>query len=124
MWQQLQADFDIDSAAVLRVEALYIAATQDKESAVAEYLAAQLTTGTLTVAALQRRFQLLNERTLPAVQVQQHDLKAYDQLLQTESLPESQPPPQTSTPLPHASSTGVFCITPRKGIFHVRFVEA
>ena len=108
MWQQLQADFDIDSAAVLMVEALYIAATQDKESAVAEYLAAQLTTGTLTVAALQRRFQLLNERTLPAVQVQQHDLKAYDQLLQTESLPESQPPPQTSTPLPHAPVLGFF----------------
>ena len=110
VWQQLQADFDIDSAAVLRVEALYIAATQDKESAVAEYLAAQLTAGTLTVAALQRHFQLLHERTLPAVQVHQHDLKAYDQLLQpdsaTESLPESQPPPQTPAPLPYAPPLG------------------
>ncbi|NEQ48500.1 MAG: hypothetical protein F6K00_35210 [Leptolyngbya sp. SIOISBB] len=46
LWQQLQADFDIDSAAVLMVEALYIAATQDKESAVAEYLVAQLAAGT------------------------------------------------------------------------------
>ncbi|NEQ46675.1 MAG: transposase family protein [Leptolyngbya sp. SIOISBB] len=52
LWQQLQADFDIDSAAVLMVEALYIAATQDKESAVAEYLVAQLAAGTLTLSTL------------------------------------------------------------------------
>jgi hypothetical protein len=110
LWQQLQASFDIDSAAVLMVEALYIAATQNKESAVAEYLAAQLATGTLTLAALQKHFQLLKQTTLPTVQVQQHDLKDYDQLLQpdatTQSLPESQPPPQTPTPLSHAPALG------------------
>jgi hypothetical protein len=110
LWQQLQASFDIDSAAVLMVEALYIAATQNKESAVAEYLAAQLATGTLTLAALQKHFQLLKQTTLPTVQVQQHDLKDYDQLLQpdatTQSLPKSQPPPQTPTPLSHAPALG------------------
>jgi hypothetical protein len=93
LWQQLQANFDLDSAAVLMVETLYIAATQDKESAVAEYLAAQLAAGTLTLATLQKHFQLLKETTLPTVQVQQHDLKDYDQLLQPEAssepLPES-----------------------------------
>ena len=112
LWQQLKADFDIDSAAVLMVEALYLAATQDKEAAVAEYLATQLAAGALTLAALQRHFQILTETTLPVVQVHQHDLKAYDQLLQPdsapESLPESQPPPQTSTPLPHAPVLGFF----------------
>ena len=110
LWRQLQADFDIDSAAVLMVEALYIAATQDKEAAVAEYLAAQLATGTLTLAALQRHFQRLKETPLPTVQVQQHDLKDYDQLLQpdaaSEPLPKSQPPPQTPAPLPHAPALG------------------
>jgi hypothetical protein len=82
LWQQLQANFDIDSAAVLMVEALYIAATQNKEFAVAEYLATQLAAATLTLAALQKHFQLLKETALPTVRVQQHDLKDYDQLLQ------------------------------------------
>jgi hypothetical protein len=113
LWQQLQANFDIDSAAVLMVEALYIAATQNKEFAVAEYLATQLAAATLTLAALQKHFQLLKETALPTVRVQQHDLKDYDQLLQpvqpaasSEPLPESQPPPQTPTPLSHAPALG------------------
>jgi hypothetical protein len=113
LWQQLQANFDIDSAAVLMVEALYIAATQNKEFAVAEYLATQLAAATLTLAALQKHFQLLKETALPTVRVQQHDLKDYDQLLQpvqpaasSEPLPESQPPPQTPAPLPHAPTLG------------------
>ncbi|NEO34595.1 MAG: hypothetical protein F6K36_30240 [Symploca sp. SIO3C6] len=38
LWEQLQRDFALDRAAVLMVEALYIAATQDKESGVADYL--------------------------------------------------------------------------------------
>jgi len=32
-WQHLKAEFDLDTAALLMVEALYIAATQDKEMA-------------------------------------------------------------------------------------------
>lgn len=57
LWQQLKAQFDLDSAAVLLVEALYIAATQDNETVVADYLQAQLSPATLTLAGLRQQFQ-------------------------------------------------------------------
>jgi hypothetical protein len=41
-WLELTTQFDLDTAAVLMVEALYIAATQDQESVVAEYLEREL----------------------------------------------------------------------------------
>lgn len=49
LWTQLKGQFDLDSAAVLMVEALYIAATQDKEARVADYLEAQLAAQSLTL---------------------------------------------------------------------------
>jgi len=107
-WQQLKTQFDLDSAAVLIVEALYIAATQDKEYAVALYLQAQLAAGTLSLAQLRRQFQLLSELDVPDQQIHQHDLLSYDQLLRpqpsAQSLPESQPASQTAQTLSHANS--------------------
>ena len=81
LWQQLHTHFELDSAAVVMVEALYIAATQNKETAVADYLEQQLQVGTLSLAGLRRHFQLLLEIQLPSVSVQQHNLHDYDQLL-------------------------------------------
>jgi hypothetical protein len=107
LWRQLKDGFDADSAAVLMVEALYLAATQDKELAVADYLEAQLAAGTLTLASLQRQFQLLSAVSLPVVDVHQHDLGEYDQLLlPSQSVPEPQSPPQTPAPPPHAQPLG------------------
>jgi hypothetical protein len=40
LWQRLTAQFDLDTSAVLMVEALYIAATQNQETAVTQYLEA------------------------------------------------------------------------------------
>lgn len=88
LWAQIEADFEIDSAAVLMVEALYIAATQNKASAVAEYLAAELSTGSLTLVGLRRHFQLLTGTSMPTVSVKQHDLSSYDQLLSPQRLVE------------------------------------
>jgi len=97
LWTQIQDGFDADSAAVLMVEALYLAATQDKEPAVAAYLEAQLAAGTLTLASLQRQFQRLSKVSLPVVDVHQHNLGEYDQLLlprpPSQSVPEPQSPP-------------------------------
>ena len=118
LWAQLKAQFDLDSAAVLMVEALYIAATQDKEARVADYLEAQLTAQTLTLMRLQQHFQLLSPTALPTLQVTQHDLSTYDQLLPTQPcnnsgssarqpLPEPQPAPQTAAPLPYAAPLGI-----------------
>ena len=118
LWAQLKAQFDPDSAALLMVEALYIAATQDKEARVADYLEAQLAAKTLTLMRLQQHFQLLSPTPLPTLQVTQHDLSTYDQLLPThsanhddpstrQSLPEPQPTPQTSAPVPYAQPLGI-----------------
>ena len=121
LWAQIEADFEIDSAAVLMVEALYIAATQNKAPAVAEYLETALSAGTLTLVGLRRHFQLLTGTSMPTVSVKQHDLSSYDQLLNSqrlvepiesrntdrntatdESVSKSQRASQKPTPLPYA----------------------
>ena len=52
LWQQMKGCTDPDTAARWIVEALYIAATQDQEVAVADYLKAELAAGTFTLARL------------------------------------------------------------------------
>ncbi|MEM9806853.1 MAG: IS21 family transposase [Cyanobacteria bacterium P01_D01_bin.56] len=125
LWQQLQTTFELDSAAVLMVEALFIAATQNKETAVAAYLEAQWQAGTLTLAGLRRHFQLLKATAMPSVTVQQHNLDDYDQLFTdaqpsgpiqsheslkptppTESLSEPQPSSQAAAPGSYAPALG------------------
>ena len=104
LWAQMETDFDIDSAAVLMVEALYIAATQNKAPAVAEYLDAELSAGTLTLVGLRRHFQLLTGTSMPTVSVKQHDLSSYDQLLNPERLLASVNPIDTDrAPAPDES---------------------
>jgi hypothetical protein len=110
LWQQLKARFDLDSAAVLMVEALYIAATQDKEIGVADYLQAQFDAATLTLVGLRRHFQLFSDLNLPTLNIAQHDLSNYDQLLRStatdHTVSEPQPSPQAAAPVPHADALG------------------
>ena len=88
LWQHMKERFELDSAAVLIVEALYIAATQDKALAVAAYLDEQISDGRLTLVGLRQHFQLLTGTQVPTVSVKQHDLSSYDQLLSPERLVE------------------------------------
>ena len=81
LWQTLSQQMDRETAGRLMVEALYIAATQDKEAAVADYLDSQLPLKALTLTALQKQFQLLPAADLPPIDVHQHELSPYDQLL-------------------------------------------
>ena len=126
LWQQIKARFELDSAAVLIVEALYIAATQDKALAVANYLDEQLASGQLTLVGLRQHFQLLTGTQMPTVSVKQHDLSSYDQLLSPKRLvqpleapnndrtssasqqpiPKSRRPSQKTTPLAYAQPLG------------------
>jgi hypothetical protein len=98
LWLCLKTQFDLDSAAILIVEALYIAATQDKQTAVAVYLRSQLEQHSLTLAGLRRHFQLLSDTPLPEFTTQ-HKLTDYDHLLKPPipDQPVSQPQslPQT-----------------------------
>jgi hypothetical protein len=89
LWNQLNQGYDPDSAARLMVEALYIAATQDKEVAVADYLQQELKAGTLNLTRLQQHFQTQTEATpVPEFSTQQHALSSYDQLLSPATHPD------------------------------------
>jgi len=106
LWQQLQKTFEPERAARVIVEGLYLAATHDKEAAVAAFMQAQLQQDTLTLNGLQQQFSLLpNSPMLSSFQSVQHGLSSYDQLLSSASvefLPEPGPSAQTpqAQPLP------------------------
>ena len=97
LWVQMKDDFDLDKAAVVMVEALYIAATQDKETAVGEYLEDQLTAGTLSLSALRQQFQVLCHITQPTFSYHQHPLDDYDHLLNHPQDPHPLPEPEHSS---------------------------
>jgi len=105
LWQQMRAQLDSYTAARLMTEALYIAAKQDKEHAVATYLEAQLQAKTLTLIGLQQQFRLTTQPAIPTLQTQQHALKDYDQLLgtadPTDCHRDSQSGAQSAPPAPH-----------------------
>jgi hypothetical protein len=102
LWQQMKQIIEPDSAARIMVEALYVAATQDKEAEVAIYLAAQLAARTLTLRQLQQAFDLIpTAHTMTFIETTGHNLATYDQLLSgtfEQPLPEPQRPPQTPSP--------------------------
>ena len=86
IWKTLKTQFDPDRCARLITEALYIAATQDQEAQVADYLQAQLQQSTLTLVGLQRAFPTqIQALPLPEIPSIQHDLSSYDQLLDNSS---------------------------------------
>jgi hypothetical protein len=104
LWQQMKQILEPDSAARVMVEALYVAATQDKEEEVATYLAMQLAAQSLTLRQLQQAFDLIpHAHTLTFIETTQHNLATYDQLLSgtfEQPVPEPQRPPQTPPPQP------------------------
>lgn len=117
LWEDLKTRFPLDDAARLMVESLYLAATQNQETAVAEYLQQELAAGTLTLARLTQRFTFSDSLNLPPVSVTQHDLSSYDQLIDPcptdipsdpDPLPESDSVAQAAQPLPHARPVGIF----------------
>jgi hypothetical protein len=107
------------------VEALYIAATQNQEAAVADYLERELTAQTLNFKQLQQHFRQDAPKSFPQLTVTQHDLSSYDQLIESQlpqhsperttclnDSPESSPaldaPPQAAPIDSHARSLGVY----------------
>ena len=85
LWEQMKTQFERDQAAVLIVEALYIAATYDQERAIADYLAQALAQGNLSLARLQQQF-IPDRAVSPApIETQQHSLDSYDQLLSSQN---------------------------------------
>lgn len=116
LWKKLKGQFERDQAAVLIVEALYFAANQDIEAAVADYLERELGAQTLTLKRLQQQFTPTKRLSLPTLDIQQHSLHSYDSLLpsddeprnNSEPLPEPQHPLETIASLPHAQPLGIY----------------
>lgn len=110
LWVQMKQDFELDQAALLIVEALYIAATQDKETAMADYLEDQLTAGTLSLSGLRQHFDRFNSPSLTPLTYQQHALHDYDDLLHStahsQSLSDPESSSQKSEAVPYAQSLG------------------
>lgn len=100
LWQRLVNGFNRDMAARLMVEALYIAACQDAETAVALYLQTALDQDNLTLVGLQTRFGLTAEAEPPSLSGQQHSLSDYDQLLNCQR--DARCPPPVAAPHPYA----------------------
>jgi hypothetical protein len=110
VWQQMKTQVELDQAAVLMVESLYIAASQENEAQVVQYLSAQLGTSSLTLSGLQQRFGLLKPINLPILHPPQPNLTSYDQLLSplvpAQPLPKPESTPQAIAPLPYAGPLG------------------
>jgi hypothetical protein len=112
LWQQMKRDTEPDTAARWMVEALYIAATQDREVEVASYLKTELAAGTFTLHRLQHQFNLMKTLPVPEVASVQHELSSYDQLFQPQPPVESLRDPNDSTqtsqtqPLPVGLANG------------------
>lgn len=108
LWQQMLTQLDDYNACRLMVEALYIAAKLDKEQAILTYLQAQLQADTLSLTALQQHFQIVNSPQIPAMQIQQHSLDQYDQLLNyvssSDRLRHPASAPQGTQVVPHPAS--------------------
>ncbi len=100
LWEELKAQVDCDQAARLMTEALYIAATHDKEVEVVEYLQQQVEQASLSLSRLQEAFTSdLNPNDYPTVTSVQHNLSSYDALLPCDSgqsLPDVDGDPQTA----------------------------
>jgi hypothetical protein len=133
LWQRLRSRGDLDSSARIMVEALYIAAVQDQESAVANYLDEQLRHNTLTLVGLQQHFEIA-ATTTPIVRVQQHDLSSYDQFLTfapsstlpttAESLRQPEMPPQESQTAAYAGTLATTGTTSHPGTLVLRAILA
>lgn len=80
LWGDLLERFGPDTACRLIVEALYIAATQDKQQAVLDYLQAHFKAESLTLSGLQKHFQI-PQPEIRTLDIRQHSLNDYDRLI-------------------------------------------
>jgi hypothetical protein len=116
LWVKLKAQFDLDTAAVLIVEALYISATQNLEEPIAEYLEQELIAQTLSLKRLKQQFVRDCSQRFPPLTIEQHALTSYDQLFESssishdnpESLPESQSASEATPPVPYSHPLGIY----------------
>lgn len=111
LWPQLLENYGSDVACRLMVEALYIAANQDKQQAVVDYIEAQFEAETLTLSGLQQQFQPA-QLTRHQLDVKQHSLDDYDRLIRHDPIQSSNSTDPTAVtqippPFPHAQAVAL-----------------
>ena len=90
LWRQLLATLPPDEAAKVMVDALHVAARTDDLSGVERYLSRQLRCGDLSLTVLREHYSLRPPRglmALPQLQIPEHHLSSYDELLGRTSQP-------------------------------------
>ncbi len=95
LWGQFLEQFGSDTACRLMVASLYIAAKQDKQQAVLEYLESQFAAQSLTLSGLQQQFGQTQSSPHP-LEVHQHSLFDYDQLICHDSIQSPHPADPTA----------------------------
>jgi hypothetical protein len=106
LWQQLRATFEADTATRLVVEALYLAAVNNLQNAVADYLQQQLQLGLLTLSGLQKQFSV-PATSPPFLVTEQHSLSVYDQFLPTFATRDTQSATPAVTPFSNAPASAI-----------------
>jgi hypothetical protein len=84
LWRQLLAALPPDEAAKVMVDALHVAAKSDDLTGVERYLRRQQRSGELSLSALRQHYGLRPPRglaALPQLQIPEHQLSSYDELL-------------------------------------------
>jgi len=92
LWRQLLAALPPDEAAKVMVDALHVAARTDDLPGVERYLRRQLRRGELSLSSLRDHYGLRPPRGLsamPELQIPEHTLRSYDELLGGASQPAS-----------------------------------
>jgi hypothetical protein len=90
LWRQLLAALPPDEAAKVMVDALHVAAKDDDLAGVERYLRRQLRSGDLSLSALREHYGLRPPRglaALPQLEIPEHHLSSYDELLGRTSQP-------------------------------------
>jgi hypothetical protein len=90
LWRQLLAALPPDEAAKVMVDALHVAARDDDLAGVERYLRRQLRSGDLSLSALRDHYGLRPPRglaALPQLDIPEHHLSSYDELLGRTSQP-------------------------------------
>lgn len=90
LWRQLLAALPPDEAAKVMVDALHVAAKDDDLAGVERYLRRQLRNGDLSLSALREHYGLRPPRglaALPQLEIPEHHLSSYDELLGRTSQP-------------------------------------
>lgn len=127
LWRQLLGALPPDEASKVMVDALHVAARHDELAGVERYLQRQLSRGALSLAALRDHYGLRPPRgltTMPQLQIPEHQLSSYDELLG--GAPQPAGTGECPAGAPQTAETGAVpqSVAGRRAAGHSRWLES